>query len=353
MGKRIIFDVGHPAQVHQFKHLYWELEKKGWTCLFVAKNKDITIDLLKAYKLDFKLLSDTKGTLTSKILQIPKNDLKFIRIIHDFKPDFILHRFSLHSGHVAKIFGVTNIGFSDTEYASKLHKISLPFVDYKFTGKSYYNDLGKNHIKYDGNIELFYLHPKRFSANINPYELLGISASQKYCLVRFVSWEAHHDVGLNVMNLEQKIRLIRLLQKSCKVFISSESKLPGELMEYQIKIDPVYIHSVLKHASLYVGEGATMASEAVCLGTPVIYTNPLPLAGSLREQESYGLLHHAWNMQSVENLLESNSLFDKENHLSYLKTKIDITGYLLWFLDNYPDSVKIIKEDPDYQYQFN
>ena len=46
MKQRILFDVGHPAQVHQFKHLYWLLEKNGWECLFVAKDKDITKYLL-------------------------------------------------------------------------------------------------------------------------------------------------------------------------------------------------------------------------------------------------------------------------------------------------------------------
>ena len=40
---------------------------------------------------------------------------------------------------------------------------------------------------------------------------------------------------------------------------------------------------------LYIGEGATMASECAMLGTPAMYINTLG-AGTLEEQEKYGLI---------------------------------------------------------------
>jgi len=30
MNKNFLFFTGHPAQVHNFKNVYWELEKKGY-----------------------------------------------------------------------------------------------------------------------------------------------------------------------------------------------------------------------------------------------------------------------------------------------------------------------------------
>ncbi len=352
MDKRIIFDVGHPAQIHQFKHLYWILERKGWICLFVTKKKDITIELLQGYSLNYKLLSKTGKNIFSKILQIPLNYFRFYKIVKRFKPDFILHRFSVHSAPIARLFRIVNIGFSDTEYASRLHKISLPFVDYKFTGKSYYNNLGENHYKYDGNIELFYLHPNHFVNNVNPYELLGIPLNKEYCIVRFVSWAAHHDVGIKPMDILQKINLINFLEKKYEVFISSENELPKELKKKEIHINPVYIHSVLKFATLYIGEGASMASEALCFGTPVIYTNPLPLAGSLKELYGLGILRHTWNISEIESIITNNEFYDKDLYNDYIGTKIDVTNFMIWFLENFPDSLSIIKENPDYQYRF-
>ena len=35
-----------------------------------------------------------------------------------------------------------------------------------------------------------------------------------------------------------------------------------------------------------------------------------------------------------------------------LAYKIDITAFLVWFVENYPVSAKIMKENPDYQNRF-
>ena len=36
-----------------------------------------------------------------------------------------------------------------------------------------------------------------------------------------------------------------------------------------------------------------------------------------------------------------------------LKEKIDVTAFMVWFIENYPESAKIMKENPDYQLRFN
>ena len=35
-----------------------------------------------------------------------------------------------------------------------------------------------------------------------------------------------------------------------------------------------------------------------------------------------------------------------------LSEKIDVTAFWSWFIENYPKSVTIMKENPDYQYNF-
>ena len=35
-----------------------------------------------------------------------------------------------------------------------------------------------------------------------------------------------------------------------------------------------------------------------------------------------------------------------------LSDKIDVTAFMVWFVENYPDSVKIMKDNPDYQLRF-
>ena len=35
-----------------------------------------------------------------------------------------------------------------------------------------------------------------------------------------------------------------------------------------------------------------------------------------------------------------------------LSGKIDVTAFMVWFIENYPNSVKVMKENSDYQIRF-
>jgi len=35
-----------------------------------------------------------------------------------------------------------------------------------------------------------------------------------------------------------------------------------------------------------------------------------------------------------------------------LSEKIDVTAFMVWLIENYPESAKIMKKDNDYQYKF-
>lgn len=355
--KRILFDVGHPGQVHQFKNLYWIFEKKGWECLFTAKDKDITIELLKKYNLKYRLLSKSKKGLFNKIINIPIDYYRFFKILKSFKPDIVLSRFSLHSAHISKLNRITNIAFSDTEHASLFHKLTLPFVDIKFTGESYTAELGKNHFKYNSNIEFFYLQPNTFNYQDSINNFLKLKENEQYIILRFVSWDAHHDIGQKGLTIEDKIKITMELSKFVRVFITSEKKLPAELSDFEIKIPSDYIHSVLSNAVLYIGEGGTMASESACLGVPSIYVNPLG-AGVFDEQEEYGLL---FKLQDLDKILGKAKAIISDNNSKkkfmdlrdqYLADKIDVLKFITWFIENFPESKDRLIRHPNYQNNF-
>ena len=80
------------------------------------------------------------------------------------------------------------------------------------------------------------------------------------------------------------------LKNHAKVFISAENKIPNVLKQYKLNINPTEIHDVLSFADLFIGEGATMASESAIMGTPSIYVNSLT-AGTLEDQQKKGLLY--------------------------------------------------------------
>lgn len=42
----------------------------------------------------------------------------------------------------------------------------------------------------------------------------------------------------------------------------------------------------------------------------------------------------------------------KKKREKMLVNKIDVTVFLVWFVENYPNSAKVMRENPDYQYRF-
>lgn len=142
-----------------------------------------------------------------------------------------------------------------------------------------------------------------------------------------------------------------------RVFISSEDVLPKEFEHLRFPLSPDKIHHVLAFADLYVGEGATMASECAMLGTTAIYINPEE-AGSIDEQEKAGLIFHFRDengvTEKIRELLKNSELKtqSKERAQKLISDKIDLTRFLIWFVEKWPDSFKIMKNNPDYQYRF-
>ena len=78
MSKRILIEIGHPNDVHQFKYLYGELRNIGWEVLFMAKKKDIVLELLNAYQLPYKVFAKTPQSIAGKLITLPIFDVKYL-----------------------------------------------------------------------------------------------------------------------------------------------------------------------------------------------------------------------------------------------------------------------------------
>jgi len=112
------------------------------------------------------------------------------------------------------------------------------------------------------------------------------------------------------------------------------------------------MHNALAFAHLFIGESGTMASESAVLGTPAIFINSKHF-GCIDNQASYGLLFtytesEKDQIQAIEkaeeiatNINAKQELIAKRNNL--LADKIDVTEFLVWFVENYPESVKEVK----------
>jgi predicted glycosyltransferase len=310
---KIVVDIGHPAHVHLFKNFVWEMEKRGHKILITASKKEVSIQLLDAYGFDYIPMGSYGFSPVTKILNIPVMDL---------------------SG----------------TYQNKA--LYAPFTDVILTPSCFKEDLGKKQIRYDGCHELAYLHPNYFKPNPAILDELGLSRDDTFIILRFVAWRSPHEVGQH--GIKNKIKLVRELEKYGQVFITSEGKLEKDLEKYKIKVSPEKLHDLLYYASLYIGEGATTASECAILGTHAIYVNTLRLGYTDEEEEKYNLVYNFSDEKTMEKqafdkaleLLENNNLRKegKRKREKLLNDKIDVTAFMLWFIENYPESFKEIKE---------
>jgi predicted glycosyltransferase len=353
---RILVDIGHPAHVHYFRNLADILTKKGSRVLFTTRDKEVAVQLLDHYGLSHVNFGRSFKSLIGKLWGLLWFTMRLFVVALKFKPDVYLNA-TQYSAMVAWILRKPHISLEDTFNFEQV-RLFMPFTSAVLTGTYPHPDLGSKEIRYDGYQELAYLHPKRFSPDDGVLGALNLRRDSKFVVIRFISWNASHDFGSRRLSYEQKLALISALEKVASVFISSEAVLPAPLARYRLELAPHRIHDVLALASLYIGEGATMASESAMLGTPAIYINPQDVY-TIREQESkYGLVYSFRDFEGVIEksleLLETPGL--KDLHIQrrdkMLAEKIDVTGFLAWFVENFPDSMKVMKEDPQYQRRF-
>ena len=101
-----------------------------------------------------------------------------------------------------------------------------------------------------------------------------------------------------------------------------------------------------------------MASESALLGVPTIYINSLPLMCYLKVEQENGLLKHFKSGDGVLEYLKKYLTYkdltrrvkNQRDHM--IKDFIDPTNFLIWFVENWPTSMDIMKNNPEYQDQF-
>jgi uncharacterized protein len=354
---RIFVDINHPGHVHYFRNFIRIMQSHGHEIFITSRDKEVTLSLLDEYNLPYFNRGRGSKGLLGKMFYMLKADYILYKKAKVFRPDIFFSFGIMYAAHASALLGKPNIGFDDTEHAWFQQLLNNPFSEVILTPSCFTKSFGKKQIRFESYMEIAALHKRYFKPNPDIYQILGLQPDEKFILLRFVSWNASHDIGQKGIPSGEKVKLVNDLSKYAKVLISSENELPINLKQFQINVSPSRIHDVENFASLFIGEGATMASECAMLGTPSIYINTLT-AGTLKEQEKYGLISiyksHEGVLEKAMELLQMPNL--KEEYQSrrskMLKDKIDLTAFMVWFVENYPQSRKIMKENPDYQYNF-
>ncbi len=288
---RILVDMGHPAHVHFFKNAIQRLRAEGHVVLISARSKDVTTALLHLLELEYRSLSRVRQGRLGMAAEFIERELALIRLIRRFRPQVLTAVGGLFIAPAGRLTRTPTVVFTDTEHVSLDRRLTYPWATRICTPRAFKADLGSRQHRYDGFQELAYLHPSYFQPDAGILEELGLSTGQRFSVMRLVSWQATHDRGQTGLSDELKKKALTRLGRHGPVLISSEAPLPEALERHALRVAPHRLHDVLALASLYLGEGATMATEAALLGTPSVYVSSLVgTMGNFEALESEGLV---------------------------------------------------------------
>tara|TARA_B100000989_G_C19482102_1_gene445642 strand:- start:10 stop:1056 length:1047 start_codon:yes stop_codon:yes gene_type:complete len=342
---KILIDIGHPAHVHYFKNLIRIMsDSYNFKFIITARDKEMTHYLLDHYKIKYYNRGKGSNNIIGKFLYLIIANIKLLGISLKHKPDIFLSFGSPYAAQVSYVMGKYSITLDDTENAKLGHLLYRYFTNKILSPKSFSKNFGQKHLKFNGYMELSYLHPNYFKPNEDVLSLLKLGLNDRFIFIRFVKWKANHDLGHNGMSIENKFLAVKEFEKYGKVFISSEELLPSKFDKYLIKIPKHLIHSVLFYASLVYGESATMASESAVLGTPSIYIDNDGRGYTDEQDKKYGLVYNFSESEKDQiNSIKKGVVILKEKKLKskynakkdiLLKDKIDVTKFLINYLNN-------------------
>ncbi len=332
---RVLFDMVDTAHVHFFTPIIRRLRQEGHSVLVTARQKDITVELLEKLDIDYVTISKRGSGLFGLAWELVVRYFRMFGVVRKFKPDVMLAKNGGASiGLIGALFGVPRLVLEDTEHAKLQRAIGLPFATRIITGTGYLHDHGKKQRRFNGVWVQSFLNAD-FIPDAERLHKAGIDTDKPYIVVRTVAWEAAHDIGHDGTSADILKNVVERLGPFGRILLCSETALPAELEAYRNPAASEDVHHLLAFATLYIGEGASMAAEAAVLGTPAVYSNPLKLGYMIAMEADYGLVCNSASIEEgvkiAEKLLEKENLAEewKEKQQKFLAESDDLVEVML------------------------
>jgi predicted glycosyltransferase len=293
---KFLFFFVHPSKYYLFRNTITRLKAEGHQVDVAIVSKDVLEELLIQGGIEFKNIFP-EGRRISGLPILLGTAINFLRtiwrllkLIRGRKYDLFITDDVLTI--VGWLTGVPSLMFTDDDL-SVVPETSLLLATTTKVIAPEVTDLGRfsgKKIPLRGFKEMAYLTAEYFS----PSETVMLKFNpdrRPYAIIRLVSLTASHDAGREGLGDARLMRLIGLLERRMKVFITSERELPASVECYRLSLPVNEIAHALYFADLFVGDSQTMTSEAAILGTPAVRYNDF--VGRIRSMEvketKYGL----------------------------------------------------------------
>lgn len=341
-----LFFINTPGQVYTWKNIINILVSRGHKVKILARDDKATLSLLNQYRFEYSSFKSINLKYLKHFELLPYI-WKCSKLILSFNPSIMIG-FGIDAAFTAALFWKHSIIFTDSEPMPLqlfLIKITASII---LTPSSFLKKLGKKQIRIAGYKELAYLHPNCFQPDPSIFNELGINSKEKYAILRFNAFNAIHDIGRHGFSLSDKYELVNQLKKYTRIFISPEGSLPKDLEKYRLPTPYHRIHHALFYAQLLVADTGTMIAEAAVLGTPSILSiSSVKEFGNFIElEQKYKLIFNYHEprkaIDKAIGLIQEPDLKKKwiERQKTLLADKIDVTQFIIDFIENYPESFK-------------
>lgn len=338
---KILVEILHPAHVHVFRNAIHVWLERGDEVLILSREKECANDLLEAYGLEYHSISRIGKHKGALLVEMGVRVWRMWKRARAFKPDVLIGIMGVTIAPVGKLIRRPAAVFYDTENAGITNRFVYPLAAKVFTPDCYRGTVNGDHETYPGYHELAYLHPDLFTPDPEMVRELGIDPDAFYSIVRFVSWQASHDIGEAGLTNDLKTELVDKLKQRGRVLISSEGPLPESLEPLRFRASPDKLHHVMAFAGLLVGESATMASESAVLGVPAFFISETGRGYTDEEESRYELVYNfkasaaRSALEKLDELLANPALAaeTREKHQRLLADKVNTTQWMVERLD--------------------
>lgn len=359
----ILVFLSHPAQFLFYKNPVQRLRDKGHHVFVVIKTKDVLKELLEEAGWDYIVIRQKKRVKSylSFFQNLVLRDYRIYVAARIIKPDLLMGS-DASVTHVGKLLDIPCITTLEDDYPviKNLARLTYPFTTHILTPEPCnVGNWQHKKIAFKGYMKLSYLHPSVFKPDKS---LISPAAGEPFFLIRLSGLEAHHDFGVKGIGEALLDDIIRVLSGKGKIYITSEKSVPEHYRKYLLKISPSQLHHYLYFAKMLICDSQSMAVEASILGTPNIRISSFKGKISVLEEleNKYGLTtgflpgENEKVIAKIRELLQPEASVEqyRARNQKMLHEKLDVASFMVWFIENYPQSAETMKTSPDFQNQF-
>lgn len=269
---RILIDIVHPADVLFFLRPIRAFLARGDGVTVASRHKDVACDLLDRFGIAHQPISRAGKGLGGLASELFMRDLALLRLARRTRPHVMLGFGGVAISHVGRLLGIPSVSFYDSENARLQTRLTWPFITHLTVPEDYDGPVPQGRTdRLPGTKDLSYFHPNGFRPDRAEAIAQGLDPDRPNVFLRFVRWNANHDIGKRGWSAAEAEALAAALATVAKLHVSAESWVPGVLAPHLWRGDPSKVHHLLGCCDAYAGESATMACEAVAMGVPALY----------------------------------------------------------------------------------